>query len=249
MIYSDLHAHTNYCDGKNSPEEMVLSAIDKGLKEIGLVVHAYTEFDAEYCVDKGGEACFQKEMARLKDKYADKIKVLCGIEQDVHSTSPTDGFDYVLVSNHYFKVNGKYYNVDFNEEYFKRVVKERFGGDYYSASENYFENLVTSPFMKKADIIGHFDLISKFNESDKLFDSENPRYVSAYTSALKELVKINKPFELNTGAISRGCRTHPYPSGKQIQIIKSLGGKLILSSDAHRAENLAFKFDEFESLL
>ena len=29
MIYSDLHMHTVFCDGKNTPEEMVLSAIDK----------------------------------------------------------------------------------------------------------------------------------------------------------------------------------------------------------------------------
>ena len=45
MIFSDLHAHTNFCDGKNSPEEMVKSAIEKGLKKIGLVVHSYTDFD------------------------------------------------------------------------------------------------------------------------------------------------------------------------------------------------------------
>ena len=28
----DLHMHTTFCDGKNTPEEMVLSAIDKGLE-------------------------------------------------------------------------------------------------------------------------------------------------------------------------------------------------------------------------
>ena len=31
MIKCDLHTHTVFCDGKNTPEEMVLSAIEKGL--------------------------------------------------------------------------------------------------------------------------------------------------------------------------------------------------------------------------
>ena len=42
MILTDLHVHTNYCDGKNTPEEMVLAAIEKGMECIGFSVHSYT---------------------------------------------------------------------------------------------------------------------------------------------------------------------------------------------------------------
>ena len=31
----DFHMHTTFCDGKNSPEDMVLGAIEKGLKRVG----------------------------------------------------------------------------------------------------------------------------------------------------------------------------------------------------------------------
>lgn len=249
MIYSDLHTHSNFCDGNNTPEEMVISAITKGLKTIGIVVHSYVEFDEKYCVKKSGEKEFISVMKELKGKYRDKIQVLCGVEQDAFSNTSTEGFDYVIGSSHYFNVGDKYLNVDHSPERFISVVKEYFNGDYYNACESYFSNLINSPFMKDADIIGHFDLISKFNEGDKLFSSKHPRYVDAYESALNHLLKYKKPFELNTGAISRGYKKFPYPAKNQIDKILSAGGKLVLSSDAHRVENLAFMFEDFEYLL
>ena len=50
MSLVDLHVHTNYCDGKDSPEEVVLSAIEKGLSTIGLLAHSYTPFDEPACI-------------------------------------------------------------------------------------------------------------------------------------------------------------------------------------------------------
>ena len=52
MIMCDMHVHTTFCDGKNSPEEMVLSAINKGLKAVGVVTHSHTAFDQSYCIKK-----------------------------------------------------------------------------------------------------------------------------------------------------------------------------------------------------
>lgn len=249
MIFSDLHAHTNFCDGKNTPEEMVLSAIEKGLKEIGLVVHSYTFFDQSYCVSLGGVKEFQKVMAQLKIKYADKINVLCGVEQDVYSTASTVGFDYVIGSAHYFKVGDKYADVDRSKESFIKTVNELFCGDYYAAAENYF-NAVKKAAEFNADIIGHFDLISKFNDGDGLFSTKDERYIKAYTDAINTLTKKQgRVFELNVGGISRGYKKEPYPSEEMVELIKERGGKLILSSDSHKKENLAVGFAEWEKLL
>ena len=54
------------------------------------------------------------------------------------------------------------------------------------------------------------------------------------------------PFELNTGAISRGYRTSPYPADDISEYIKNGGGRLVLSSDAHRAEDIAFAFERYD---
>ena len=81
-----------------------------------------------------------------------------------------------------------------------------------------------------------------------MFDENNERYINAYRRAADALVKTGKIFEINTGAMSRGYRTQPYPSKQIYNYLKSLGARFILSSDAHNAENIAYKFDEFEKI-
>lgn len=245
MITSDLHMHTTWCDGKSSAEEMVVSAIEKGLKTVGVCVHSYTDLDLTYCIKQEKIKPFQQEMARLKEKYADKITVLCGVEQDFISNQPLDGFDYAIGSLHYFIVGDKLYHVDNSRDYFVDAVDKVFGGDYYSACENYFSNLSKVIEKTGADIIGHFDLVSKFNEGGKFFDEEHPRYVKAWQSAADLLIRHGKPFEINFGGISRGYKTMPYPSIKMIEYIRDKGGKFCFSSDAHKKENVAFGYEEW----
>ena len=36
----NLHTHTTYCDGKDTPEQVVLKAIEKGFNSIGFSGHA-----------------------------------------------------------------------------------------------------------------------------------------------------------------------------------------------------------------
>lgn len=245
MIYSDLHMHTTFCDGKNSPEEMVVSAIEKGLKTVGVCVHSYTDRDLTYCIRQEKIKPFQQEMARLKEKYADKITVLCGVEQDFISNEPLDGFDYAIGSLHYFIVGDKLYHVDNSEPYFVDAVNKVFGGDYYAACENYFSNLKKVIEKTNADIIGHFDLVSKFNEKTVYFDEEHPRYVKAWQAAADALIPHGKPFEINFGGISRGYKKSPYPSIKMIEYIRDKGGKFCFSSDSHNKENVAFGYKEW----
>ena len=245
----DLHMHTTYCDGKSSAEQMVLSAIEKGLDTVGVATHSFTSMDNLYCIKKEDIKPFQQEVRALKEKYKDKIRVLCGVEQEYISNCSTDGFDYVIGSVHYFIVDEKYSHVDHSPEYFHNSVKKFFGGDYYAAAENYFSLVENVVEKTGADIIGHFDLVDKFNEGGKLFDVNHPRYVAAYQKALDKLLKTGKPFEINTGAISRGYRTAPYPHENIYKIIKERGGKFILSSDAHHADNVAYQFDIWQKLL
>lgn len=245
-MLQDLHTHTCFCDGDDTPEEMVLSAIEKGLDRIGICTHCYTDFDETYCIphEKYGE--FQAEIARLKEKYGDKIEVLCGVEQDVNSKSETDGFDYVIGSNHYIPVEDDLAPIDSLEEFFLYVVSEFYGGDYIAAAGSYYKSVATIAEKTNCDIIGHFDLITKYNEGGRLFDVTDPRYIAAWKAAADELLKSGKPFEINTGAISRGCRTEPYPAEDIRKYLAENGAKFILSSDAHSAKNIAYDFEKYE---
>ncbi len=97
----------------------------------------------------------------------------------------------------------------------------------------------------KCDIIGHFDLVSKFNERYGMFDENDPRYIKAWQAAADRLIESGKPFEINTGAISRGWKTDAYPSEAMRQYIREHGGSFILSSDGHKKETIMYAFDIF----
>lgn len=245
MIFRDLHTHTTFCDGANTAEEMVLAAIEKGMKTIGFSGHAYTEFVDDCCMSIEGTEQYCLEIARLKEKYNGKIEILCGIEQDYYSTFPAEGYDYVIGSVHYIEKNGKYYSVDHSEEYYLNTIKE-FGGDFIAFSEIYFDTVAKVYEKTGCDIIGHFDLTAKFNgDGNKYFDETDPRYVKAAEKAIKHLLKSGKPFEINTGAIHRGYRSYPYPAPHFLKFIYENGGKVILSSDSHSANTLLYEFEKW----
>lgn len=48
------------------------------------------------------------EVHLLKGKYFEKIDVFCGIELDSYNNSSLRGYDYVLGSHHYFKIDDEY---------------------------------------------------------------------------------------------------------------------------------------------
>ncbi len=246
MISKDLHMHTVYCDGADTPEDMVLAAIEKGLKTVGISGHSYTFFDESYCMQKGEVPRYIAELRYLRAKYFDRIHVLCGVEQDYYSAYPTDAFDYVIGSVHYLKVGEDYIPVDESVEILNSAVEKYFGGDIYALCELYFETVADIVNKTACDIIGHFDLISKFIEREPLFDVNHPRYVAAWQKAADELLKTGVPFEINTGAVSRGYRTEPYPGREMLGYIREHGGRFVLSSDAHSAGNIGYQFEKYE---
>ena len=248
MIKSDFHTHTNYCDGKNTPEEMILSAIEKGLTTYGFSEHGYTAFDLRYCLTLEKTELYKAEIRALKEKYKDKIEIRLGIELDAFSDHDTSDYDYVIGSCHYVEKDGIYRAVDEKAAELESICREWYGGDYYAFAEDYFRG-VASLAARKIDIVGHFDLITKFNEGGKLFDTNHPRYLAAAKSAIDALLPLGVPFEINTGAISRGYRTEPYPAKNLIDYIKKKGGSLILDSDTHSRDNIAFQFEKWEHLL
>lgn len=249
MILKDYHIHTTFCDGKNTPEEMVISAIKKGVLELGFCIHSYTFFDEIPCKRKEDVDKYFETILALKEKYKSKIKILCGIEQDYYSDPPIHNFDYVIGSVHYLKQGNNYLSIDLSPENLDNIVKNYYDNDYLLLAEDYYKTLENVVTKTGADIIAHFDLVTKFIEKGTYFDISSERYLNAAKKCIDKLLKFEKPFEINVGAISRGYRSHPYPASNLLSYIKENGGKFILSSDSHSAENICFQFDKWEKLL
>ena len=249
MINSDFHIHSTYCDGKNSLEELICAAVDKKMDAIGFSGHSHTSFDESYCMSAENTEKYIRDIRKLKLKYKDSIEIYLGIEKDRFSDiTDLDRFDYVIGSVHYAAKNGVYIPVDESAEILMNGVNEHYEGDIYSFCEDYFRLVCSLADDSTADIIGHFDLVTKFNERDKLFDTTDKRYVSAVNEALYLLAAKDKIMEINTGAISRGYRTIPYPDEDILIKWRKLGGRIIFSGDAHSIDGMCFKFDQAERL-
>ena len=238
----DLHMHTVFSDGKDTPEEMVREAIRRGLDTVGISDHSHLD-PCGMSTEKTAE--YRAEMARLKEKYAGQIRVLCGLERDFISDDFLP-YDYVIGSVHLLTMpDGHHVSVDWTAEKQREGVEKYFGGDWYAFTEAYYATMARVAEVTKCDIIGHFDLVTKFIEQSPDFDVRHPRYVKAWQEAADALLKTGKPFEINTGAMFRGYRTSPYPAKEIREYIRAHGGKLILSSDSHSKDTIGYRSDEF----
>lgn len=236
----NLHTHTLFCDGDNSPRELAETAVEKGFSVLGFSGHSYTSFDEGCCMSRQGTADYRNEINALKSEYAGRLKILCGVEQDYYSDYPADDYDFVIGSVHYLKVSDGYISVDESADIQRCAVEKYFGGDWYAFTAEYFRTVSDVIRKTGADIIGHFDLAAKFNENGVFFDESDERYLSAAYAAAETLIDAGGIFEINYGAVVHGLRSQPYPRAEIRDFIEAKGGRFIASSDCHEKEYLDF---------
>ena len=244
MRLQDLHTHSLYDDGNATLEQMVRAAIDKNLSAIGLSIHSPIEGETAWTPRPEALAEFREEAHRLRDAYREQITVYCGIENDVRSCVDLSGFDYVIGSLHATVTPNGAFDADNTAQIARSGVETFFDGNADAAAEAYFAQYQAIAENPEVDIVGHFDLLTKFDERIGLYDAGSRRYLDAAYAAMELLVRAGKIFELNSGAISRGYRTGPYPAENLLRRLRQLDGKLLLSSDAHSAAGVGFYFKE-----
>lgn len=241
----NLHTHTTYCDGKDPPEALVLTAIEKGFDTLGFSGHSPLPGAEDWCMSPAGAAAYRAEIGRLKEQYRGRLTILCGVEQDIESGRAPAGYDYVIGSVHSIRKDGALVTVDWTPEHLQAGVEVHWGGDWYAMAEDYYRRVAQVAAVTGADIIGHFDLVTKFNEGGTFFDEGHPRYVAAAQAAALALLEAGKPFEVNTGGIARGWRTDAYPAAPLRDFLMRHGARFLLTSDCHMKDQLDCAFDRF----
>lgn len=248
MRYFDLHVHTDFCDGAATAEEMVRAALELGCPKLGFSAHAPMPIGG-YAMPAEREDEYRAEIFRLREKYRDKIEILCGLEVDTLCYPVTRQYDYIIGACHWLPLGqGRYAEVDGPCELLAAAIRDEFGGDPYAAVERYYRAAAGIAALRP-DIVGHFDLIRKHNAGSRLFDEEHPRYLAAAYAAIDALLPLGIPFEVNTGGVCRGYRDTPYPAAPLLSYLFSKGGRVILTGDAHRPENLCYEFDKWAAYL
>lgn len=241
MLKADFHTHTNYCDGNNTPKEMVEAAYKMGLTDYGVSGHAWFPYGWDDGMTEVNFGKYKDELFQLKEEYAGKMNLYVGIELD--GLGPIWKAEYSIGSVHCVKKNGEYILVDNSDAALTDAVNRLWGGDWYALTRDYYEAEAAILERTNCDFIGHFDLITKFNQDYKHFDETKDEYLEPALEAMKKLCRAGVPFEMNTGAISRGYRREPYPSSQLLQEFRGMGGKIMINSDSHSSNNICYRFD------
>ena len=244
MKLQNLHTHSEFCDGRNTMEEMVESAIEKGFSSLGFSSHSYMSFSTGKSLRPEMKPAYLEKIAFLKEKYKGIIDVYAGLEFEMLSEDDFKGYEYTIGSCHYFELDGQKINFDCSAKDVKNLVDTYFEGDGMKMVKEYYRLITKLPEYHNFDIVGHFDIITKNNEKVFLFDENSKEYMDIAKEALVALCEKIKIFEINTGPISRGYRTRAYPAKELLREIKLHGGHITVSSDCHNKEHLDANFTD-----
>ena len=243
MKRQNLHCHTNFDDGADSPEMMVRAAEMAGLSSVGISLHCPIPGEEAWCCPEADEETFITEMRRLRELYAGRIEVWCGLEYDMDAKRRSvPPYDYIIGSCHMLSE----IPFDYDPDTAAHLIAYHGGED--CAAAMYYERLSALADYPEIAIVGHFDLPTKYNERVPLYNTAGKVYRDAAYAAMEKLNAAGKIFEINSGAISRGWRTTPYPSEELLRHLNSIGGRICISSDAHCAAHIDYAFDRCEAL-
>ena len=98
MKLQSLHSHSLFDDGKSTMEEMVQGALAQGLSALGFSGHSPMPTPQDWTVQVEDLPRYRQEALRLKAAYRDEIPLYYGLEFDLVSQIPLDGYEYIIGS-------------------------------------------------------------------------------------------------------------------------------------------------------
>jgi len=250
MLYKqNLHQHSRYCDGADTPKEIIEHAIKNGFDSIGFSGHSYMYYAPDHSMSEDGTERYINEINSLKEEYRDRLEIYCGLEFDMYSRVDLSPYDYLIGSVHYLDIGGEKIGFDRSADEVGRIINTYFDGNGMEYAKAYYKALSELPLYGDFDILGHADLITKHCESHNFFDTDSKEYKDAAIEALESLAGRIPYFEVNTGAIARGYRSAPYPAPFMLDELKRLGFGALISSDCHDMRLIDCGFLQAEALL
>lgn len=256
FIKSNLHTHSTFCDGKNTLEENVLAAIQKEISVLGFTSHSMYPFWTESYMKPEDFSSYCTEIHRLQKKYAEQITIRLGFEADFFpgvSVPKMQHYaefepDFLIGSVHFIFEREGSFAVDNTPEAWKAGIQNYYGGNAQKAICDYFS--LQKEMLLKGDfsLLGHADLIRKFNEKFPYFDESEDWYKSELKEMAKAISKSGIATEINSGAVSRGWLSKPYPSEYFLNLLHENGIPIAITADAHSAENLDYDFEKSVAL-
>lgn len=262
---TNYHSHCLYCDGRASMDDFIRFAISEGFTSYGISSHAPLPFATAWTMERDCMDDYLAEFHRLKERYADKIELVIGLEIDYlnEESQPAAPFfqelplDYRIGSVHMlYDPVGTIVDIDTPADVYRNLVNTHFEGDLDSVIRLYYNRLRRMVEWGGFDIVGHADKMH-YNAScyrpGLLEESWYDLLVSDYFA---EIARRGYILEINTKAYHT-LGTF-YPNERYFPLFKELGMRVQVNSDAHYPERinsgrpealLALKQAGFESVV
>ena len=180
----NLHTHSIFCDGKNTPREMVLAAIEKGFTALGFSGHSMYPFGDEWHISPKELDRYVAEIRSLQQEFKEQIKIYCGFEADFLPPLTFPSKKHYSHFNPDFLIGAVHYLVNENGQFTVDDSKENVAEGFARLYKNNGKELVHEYFqaqrkmLEKGDfeIIAHPDLIRKRNGILNMFDENEGWY-------------------------------------------------------------------------
>jgi len=229
----DYHMHTTFSDGRSELAEYVDETVRKRIDEIGFSDHIYIRKE-DWSMDWVNLAKYVSNIGELNTTSQVSIKtglevefVPYGMASLMQMINRFD-FDYLMGSVHYIG------DWQFDSE---KQIEEWKRRDVTQVYEQYYDLVQTMAKTQLFDIVGHLDLVKKFN------NQPNRDLKDLLLETVKTIGKSGMCIEINTGGLRKPCR-EVYPSEKLLKICFDNGLPITFGSDAHSPEDVGADFDK-----
>jgi len=257
--WTNYHTHCAFCDGQGEPREYAEAALEQGLTALGFSSHAALPFPNVWSLRPERVAEYCQTVRRLAAEYAGRLDIYLGLEVDYIPgvMAPTDacyqelGLDYVIGSVHFVEQlpSGEHWGIDSSAELFEKGLNEAFGGDIRRVVERYYDLMRHTALDCRPDILGHLDVVKKFNHGERFFRESAPWYREQVFDTLDAVRRSGVILEVNTGHLARGRFPEAYPSRWILDRVLELGVPITLDADAHSPALVAGEFAATTQLL
>jgi histidinol-phosphatase (PHP family) len=273
-LYQNLHTHTRFSDGSDEPEKYVEAALLQGLSALGFSDHSPLPFENTFALKEEETGTYCEAIMDLRKKFhpavithqsckirnqKSEIPIFLGMEADFipgmghpfsyfHQIYP---LDYLIGSVHLVRKGTRddlWFIDGPDPATYDEGLNRLFNGDIRKGVTAYYQQINEMLTTCKMDIIGHFDKI-KMHNRDRLFSENEAWYLRLVDETLDIVRQSGVIVEVNTrGLYKKRSDTH-FPGPVILKKIHALKIPVIISSDAHKPQEVSLLFRETAGLL
>lgn len=249
-MWQNFHTHTHFCDGKSSVEDYLLQAEKQQVFNLGFSSHAPLPFSSKWCMKNEDLQTYLGIIEQAKQK-AKSINIYSGLEVDYipDSISPIDfqhQLDFTIGSIHFVDEfeDGTGWEIDGTHSSFLEGFDKIFKNNIKDTIARYYELTQEMVLHAPPDIVGHLDKIKIQNIDNKLFNEQDTWYKQLLFETLDTIAEEGCIIEVNTRGIYQKKSNSTYPGPLALQYILEKEIPILISSDAHHADDLTNQFQQ-----